>query len=402
MRRIVLASCVVLAALAVTAIAGASSKDGSLSVVAYSTPKTVYGKIIQAWQQTADGKGVSFTQSYAASTDQARAVAAGLKADLVFLSTGDDVNILVDAGLIDKNWDKQAYKGIEADTVVVFAVRNGNPKHIKNWSDLVKPGVQVVTPNPFSSGSAKWNILAAYGAQRRLGKSDAQAQAFVKKLFQHVVSQDTSGRNATNTFLSGKGDVLLTYESEALTSRAAGTDIQYVIPRQTMLIELPIAVLKSSSNKELANKFIRFTKSSVAQDLFGQYGWRPVNPTVAKKYASKYPSRPGIFRIDDKIFGGWRTVDKKWFEPERDHDRDRAQCRGANLWLAPHRPQRPRRAVRAGARERADTALSLGFVTALPHADRRAPARRASSRPRGRTAGRASGLPSRTRRRWPR
>ena len=313
MRRIVLASCVVLAALAVTAIAGASSKDGSLSVVAYSTPKTVYGKIIQAWQQTADGKGVSFTQSYAASTDQARAVAAGLKADLVFLSTGDDVNVLVDAGLIDKNWDKQAYKGIEADTVVVFAVRNGNPKHIKNWSDLVKPGVQVVTPNPFSSGSAKWNILAAYGAQRRLGKSDAQAQAFVKKLFQHVVSQDTSGRNATNTFLSGKGDVLLTYESEALTSRAAGTDIQYVIPRQTMLIELPIAVLKSSSNKELANRFIRFTKSSVAQDLFGQYGWRPVNPTVAKKYASKYPSRPGIFRIDDKIFGGWRTVDKKWF-----------------------------------------------------------------------------------------
>jgi sulfate/thiosulfate transport system substrate-binding protein len=313
MRRIVLASCVVLAALTATAIAGASSKDGSLSVVAYSTPKTVYGKIIQAWQQTADGKGVSFTQSYAASTDQARAVAAGLKADLVFLSTGDDVNLLVDAGLVDKSWDKQAYRGIEADTVVVFAVRNGNPKHIKSWADLVKPGIQVVTPNPFSSGSAKWNILAAYGAQRRLGKSDAQAQAYVKKLFQHVVSQDTSGRNATNTFLSGKGDVLLTYESEALTSRAAGTDIQYVIPRQTMLIELPIAVLKSSGNKDLANKFIRFTKGPVAQDLFGQYGWRPVNPTVAKKYAEKYPSRPGIFKVDDKIFGGWRTVDKKWF-----------------------------------------------------------------------------------------
>src|SRR5262245_16223854 len=313
MRRIALASGVVLAALTATAIAGASGKDGNLSVVAYSTPRTVYGKIIQAWQQTADGKGVSFTQSYAASTDQARAVAAGLKADLVFLSTGDDVNILVDAGLVDKNWDKQAYRGIEADTVVVFAVRNGNPKHIKGWADLVKPGVDVVTPNPFSSGSAKWNILAAYGAQRRLGKSDAQAQAYVKKLFQHVVSQDTSGRNATNTFLSGKGDVLLTYESEALTSRAAGTDIQYVIPRQTMLIELPIAVLKSSANKDLANEFIRFTKGPVAQDLFGQYGWRPVNPTVAKKYSEKYPSRPGIFKIDDKIFGGWRTVDKKWF-----------------------------------------------------------------------------------------
>src|SRR6478736_4601538 len=298
---------------AVTSSASARGSGTSLNAVVYSTPKTVFGKIIQAWQQTPDGKGVDFTQSYAASTDQARAVAAGLKADLVFLSTGDDVNLLVDAGLVDPNWDKQSYRGIEADTVVVFAVRNGNPKHIKSWADLVKPGVQVITPNPFSSGSAKWNILAAYGAQRRLGKSDAQAQAYVKKLFQHVVSQDTSGRNATNTFLSGKGDALLTYESEALTSRAAGTDIQYVIPRQTMLIELPIAVLKSSANKDLANRFIRFTKGPVAQDLFGQYGWRPVNPTVAKKYAEKYPSRPGIFKIDDRIFGGWRTVDKKWF-----------------------------------------------------------------------------------------
>jgi sulfate transport system substrate-binding protein len=233
----------------------------------------------------------------------------------VFLSTGDDVNILVDAGLVDPNWDKQSYRGIEADTVVVFAVRNGNPKHIKSWGDLVKPGVQVITPNPFSSGSAKWNILAAYGAQRRLGKSDAQAQAYLKTLFQHVVSQDTSGRNATNTFMSGKGDVLLTYESEALASRAAGTDIQYVIPRQTMLIELPIAVIKNSSNKELAQKFVRFTKGPVAQDLFGQSGWRPVLPAVAKKYASKYPARPGVFKIGDGIFGGWRAVDKKWFAP---------------------------------------------------------------------------------------
>jgi sulfate/thiosulfate transport system substrate-binding protein len=313
MRRIALAFVMLPLALATAAIADAAQKDGSLSIVAYSTPKTVYGKIIQAWQQTPDGKGVSFTQSYAASTDQARAVAAGLKADLVFLSTGDDVNILVDAGLVDRNWDKQAYKGIEADTVVVFAVRNGNPKHIKSWADLVKPGVQVVTPNPFSSGSAKWNILAAYGAQRRLGKTDKQAVAYVKQLFGHVVAQDSSGRNATNTFLAGKGDVLLTYESEALTSRAAGTDIQYVIPRQTMLIELPIAVLKSSSNKELAGKFVRFTKGPVAQDLLGQYGWRPVNPAVAKRYAEKYPSRPGISRIGDPIFGGWRTVDRKWF-----------------------------------------------------------------------------------------
>src|SRR5205809_2468425 len=256
------------------------------------------GKIIQAWQQTADGQGVSFSQTYGASTDQARAVAQGLKADVVFLSTGDDVNLLVDQGLVDSKWNRQSYGGIAADTVVVFAVRDGNPKHIKGWNDLIKPGVQVVTPNPFSSGSAKWNVLAAYGSQRRLGKTDKQATDYVKQLFRHVVSQDTSGRNATNTFLAGKGDVLLTYESEALNSRLNGQDIQYVIPRQSMLIELPIAVLKSSSNKDKANQFIRFVKGSTAQDLFAQYGFRPVNATVAKRYADKYPTRPGIFKID--------------------------------------------------------------------------------------------------------
>jgi len=289
----------------------------NLSLVAYSTPKTVMGKIIQAWQQTPDGKNVSFSQSYGASTDQARAVAQGLKADIVFLSTGDDVNLLVDDGLVDSTWNRQSYDGIAADTVVVFAVRNGNPKHIKGWADLVKPGVQVVTPNPFSSGSAKWNVLAAYGAERRLGKTDKQATAYVEKLFQHVVSQDTSGRNATNTFLSGKGDVLITYESEAFAARQNGQDIQYVIPRQSMLIELPIAVLKGSGSKNSANEFIRFVKGDTAQNLFGQYGFRPVNKKILARYAEKFPSRPGIFKIDDTFLGGWRNADKVWFDPNK-------------------------------------------------------------------------------------
>src|SRR5213078_2462454 len=249
------------AVVAALAAASAAAAGTNLSLVGYSTPKAVMGKIITAWQQTPDGKDASFSQSYGASTDQARAVANGLKADVVFLSTGDDVNLLVDAGLVDSKWNRQSDDGIAADTVVVFAVRNGNPKKIKGWADLVRPGVQVVTPNPFSSGSAKWNILAAYGAQRRLGKTDKQATAYVQQLFKHVVSQDTSGRNATNTFLAGKGDVLLTYESEALNSRLVGTDIPYVIPRQTMLIQLPIAVLKNSPNLDLANRFIRFTKT---------------------------------------------------------------------------------------------------------------------------------------------
>jgi sulfate/thiosulfate transport system substrate-binding protein len=314
MRRILICSVALGAALACGATAGAAGKGTTLSVVAYSTPKTVFGKIIEAWQQTPQGKDVSFVQSYGASGDQAKAVAAGLRADIVFLSTGLDVDTLVDAGLVDSHWDRQSYAGIEADTVVVFAVRNGNPKHIKGWNDLVRPGVQVVTPNPFSSGSAKWNVLAAYAAQRRLGKSERQAVAYVEQLFQHVVSQDTSGRNATNTFLSGKGDVLLTYESEALTSRMQGTDIEYVIPRQTMLIELPIAVLKNSPDRDTANAFVRFTKGDVAQDLFGRYGWRPVNARVARRYAEKYPVRPGIARIGDRLFGGWRAADAKWFD----------------------------------------------------------------------------------------
>src|SRR6185312_7161942 len=254
----------VFAALAVASVAAAGT---NLSFVGYSTPKAVMGKIIQAWQQTPDGKDASFSQSYGASTDQARAVANGLKADIVFLSTGDDVNLLVDAGLVDSKWNRQSYDGIAADTLVVFAVRNGNPKHIKGWADLTRKGVDVVTPNPFSSGSAKWNVLAAYGAQRRLGKTDKQATTYVRNLFKHVVSQDSSGRNATNTFLAGKGDVLITYESEAFAARQNGQDLQYVIPRQSMLIELPIAVLKNSSNKDAANEFVRFVKSDTAQNL---------------------------------------------------------------------------------------------------------------------------------------
>jgi sulfate transport system substrate-binding protein len=288
----------------------------TLNLVVYSTPKPVVSKIISDFQATPQGSGVNFTQSYGPSTSQAKAVIAGQPADIVFLSAGDDVNLLVDAGLVDQNWDQQGYNGIEANTVVVFALRDGNPKKIKGWNDLIKPGVQVVTPNPFSSGSAKWNILAAYGAQRHLGKTDAQAIQYVQQLFKNVVAQDTSGSNATNTFLSGKGDVLLTYESEAIAARAKGQNIQYVIPRQTMLIQLPIAVLKNSSNKDLANKFIQFTRSTPEQEVFGQNGFRPVVPAVAKQFKN-YPIRPGQFTVNDKTIGGWRAADAKWFDPNK-------------------------------------------------------------------------------------
>src|SRR5579862_1843520 len=305
----------VTAALVATAWAAAGT---TLNLVAYSTPKPVMAKIISDFSATPQGQGVSFTQSYGPSGDQAKAVIAGQPADVVFLSAGDDMNQLVDAGMVSPTWDEQSYDGIAADTVVVFAVRDGNPKHIKSWADLVKPGVQVVTPNPFSSGSAKWNVLAAYTAQRHLGKTNAQAIAYVKELFQHVVAQDTSGSNATNTFLSGKGDVLITYESEAITARLKGQDIQYVIPRQTMLIQLPIAVIKSGKNVDKANQFIRYLRSKPAQELFAQYGFRPVDPQVAAEPSLKkqFPARPGIFKVDDVYIGGWRNADKVWFDPK--------------------------------------------------------------------------------------
>jgi sulfate transport system substrate-binding protein len=302
-------------ALVVAAGAGAAAKDTTLNLVAYSTPKPVVTKIISDFRATSTGSGIGFNASYGGSSAQASAVVAGLPADLVYLSTGTDVNLLVDHGLVDAKYDRQSYNGVAARSVVVFAVRNGNPKQIKGWNDLLKPGIEVVTPNPFSAGIAKWNILAAYAAQRHLGKTDKQATEFVRKLFTHVVAQDSSGSNATNTFLSGKGDVLLTFESEAINARLAGRDVQYVIPRQTMLIELIAAVLRNSPNKDAANSFIRFMKSYPEQVVFGQNGYRPVNKQAAAQFAKQFPVRPGLITIDDKVIGGWRAADKKWFDP---------------------------------------------------------------------------------------
>ena len=298
--------------LALAASSSARSTDTKLSLVGYAVPREALGAVIKAWQQTPDGNDVSFTQSYGASGDQARAVAAGLEADVVQLSTGLDIELLVKAGLVDSKWNRQSAKGIATNSIVVFAVRDGNPKKIKNWNDLVKPGVGIVTPNPQSSGAAKWNVLAAYGAQRRLGKSDKQAIAWVERMFRNVVSLDTSGRNATNTFVAGRGDVFITYENEARLAK-----LQYVIPRQTLLIEAPIAVIKTSDNRDVANKFIRFTKTPPAQRIFAQYGFRPTVQSVYKEFEKQYPRRPGIFKIDDKYLGGWLAVEKKWFDPDK-------------------------------------------------------------------------------------
>lgn len=316
MRRLLLLALLVPVACAVVGAAQARQAGTTINLVAYSTPKPVMQKLISRFGHTSAGNGVSFSQSYGPSGSQARAIAAGQPASIAFLSTGLDIDTIADAGLVGKNWNKAPYSGIAADSVVAFVVRPGNPKHIHGWSDLVKPGVQVVTPNPFSSGSAKWNVLAAYGAARKSGMSDHKAVQFVTKLFKHVVSQDTSGSNAANTFFSGKGDVLITYESEAYSAFAAGKQGKLIVPKPTMLIELPMVALKDAPSA--AKAFIAYAHAPKQQAIFAANGYRPVVKSVLKRpnlasWAKKYKTGP-TFNIRDRIFGGWLKANRIWFD----------------------------------------------------------------------------------------
>ena len=311
---------VVASAMAAAAVAGSSSSvrsaDDQISLVAYSTPREAYAKLIPMFQKTAQGKDVSFKQSYAASGEQTRAVKAGLDADIVALSLAPDVDELVSAGIVDAKWKKQSYKGMVTDSLVVFVVRDGNPKKIKGWNDLLRSDIEIITPNPFTSGGARWNIMAAYGAWRKVGKSDKQAQANLLKLWKNVAVQDTSARASLNTFNSGKGDVLLAYENEALFARTQGLNLQFVIPKQTILIENPIAVTKSSDAKDSANAFLRFLRTPDAQQVFADNGYRPVLKSVLEKNRKKFPVRPGEFTIDQLGLGGWTKVQKRFFDPK--------------------------------------------------------------------------------------
>jgi sulfate/thiosulfate transport system substrate-binding protein len=292
--------------------AAARTSDTTLSTVGYSIPTTVFPKLESAFQQTAAGNGIKFTNSFAASEVQSKAVAAGLPADVVNFSISTDVDRLVSAGLVDKGWANNKYHGIVSKSVVVFVLRNGNPKHIKTWDDLVKPGVQVVFPNPFSSGGARWDVMAAYGAMLREGKKPAQAQAYLKQLFQHNVSQDTSGRNALNTFLAGKGDVLLTYESDAISAAQSGKPVFYAIPKATLQIETPLAAV-NGSNKAEAAKFVNWLYTPAAQTIWAQNGFRPVDLSVLRKFAKQFPPRPQLFKIG--YVGGWDKVNTQFFDP---------------------------------------------------------------------------------------
>jgi sulfate transport system substrate-binding protein len=288
----------------------------TLNLVAFSTPKPIMGVLIVNFQQKPAGQGVSFNQSYGPSGSQAKAIVAGQPADIAFLSNALDINTIADAGLVSKSWTHAPQGGIAADSVVALVVRPGNPKHIHSWKDLVKPGVQIVTPDPFPSGGAKWNVLAAYGQARKAGLSDKKAVAWVTKLFKNVVAQPTSSSAAASAFFSGEGDVLITYESEAYAAFSSGKQGQLVVPKPTMLIQLPMVATKSAP--AAAKAFIKFVHFPVQQKVFAANGYRPVIKSVLKSpdlasWRKKYNTGP-TFNIDNKLFGGWRKVNRVWFD----------------------------------------------------------------------------------------
>jgi sulfate/thiosulfate transport system substrate-binding protein len=301
MRRI---SSALLIALAFPALAAGAAKDTKLTLVAYSTPREAYGLLVPAFQKTAAGKNISFSQSYGSSGEQARAVAAGLDADLVALSLEPDVTSLVRKDLVPKNWKQDRWRGMVTRSVVVFVVREGNPKKIKTWGDLLKPGVQVINPNPATSGGAKWNVMAAYGGALREGRTPKQAEAYLARLWKHIVAQPTSAREALQAFTTGRGDVLLAYENEAIFAQKKNQPVDFVVPRATILIENPIAVTSVSKHKREARAFLKYLRTAPAQRIFADNGYRSVTRKVTDRR---------VFTI--RYLGGWPAVERTFFDP---------------------------------------------------------------------------------------
>jgi sulfate transport system substrate-binding protein len=292
-----------------------SSGGGSVNLVAYSVPKPAYDALGAAFTKTAAGKGVSINPSYGPSGTQSKAVLAGQKADYVAFSVEHDMTKLVPTK-VAADWNSGPTKGLVSDSVVVIVVRKGNPLHITGWDDLVKPGVKIVTPDPASSGSAKWNILAAYSHVTATGGSDADAQAYLKKFFGNVVSRASSGAEASQQFVAGTGNVLISYEDEAIAARQAGEDVDYIVPDQTILIQNPAAVTTSASSA--AKAFLSFVESAAGQQIFVSKGFRPVldgvkvgTVTGANDPSNPFPTPTTLVTIDQ--LGGWSKVNDEFF-----------------------------------------------------------------------------------------
>jgi sulfate/thiosulfate-binding protein len=292
---------------------GSGSGGGKLDVVGYSTPESVYAETLEpAFEKTSQGEGVSFSNSFGASGDQSRAVVAGQPASVVHFSQAGDMERLVEEGeLVAKDWEANKYKGIATNSVVVILTRSGNPEGIKSFKDIEDKGVDVVTPNPFSSGSARWNIMAVYGAALEEGDSPDQALAAVKTVLEQTVAQPGSGRDAFSAFSQGQGDVLLTYENEAIKAEKEGEDVEYVIPPSTLQIETPIAVTKDAP-EPAAEDFLNWLWSDAGQELWAENGYRPVNPKLVDP--KQFPTPKQLFKVSK--FGGWGKINDEFFDEE--------------------------------------------------------------------------------------
>lgn len=290
---------------------GSSSGSSKLDVVGYSTPEAVYEEALEpGFEATPDGEGVSFSNSFGASGDQSRAVEAGQPASVVHFAQGGDMIRLVEGGQVAPDWNKQQFNGIAQNSVVVLAVRKGNPEGLKSFDDLLTKDVDVVTPNPFSSGGARWNLMAVYGSQLNQGKSEQEALDAVKTVLEKTAVQPGSARDALTAFTQGEGDVLLAYENEAIKAQEEGEDIDYVIPTSTIQIETPIAVTKEAS--ESAQKFLDYIWSDAGQELWAENGYRPANPKLVDE--KQFPTPQDLFTIDQ--FGGWEKVNDEFFDDE--------------------------------------------------------------------------------------
>jgi sulfate transport system substrate-binding protein len=297
---------------------GGPAKTTTIDLVSYSTPQTAYGLIEKSFQKTDAGEGVTFKESYGPSGDQSRAVEGGQHADVVNFSLESDVTRLVDAKLVSPDWKAETGNdGIVADSVVVLVVRKGNPKHIEGWDDLIKPGVGIVTPNPASSGGARWNTLAAYGHVLATGGTESDAQKYLTDYFKHAVALPGSARDALTSFVSGNGDVLVSYENEAILARQKGEDVEYIVPDQTLLIETPAATTLDAPKQ--ATEFVKYLFSNEAQTAFRDSGYRPVIDGLAGEVkgatdpAKPFPTPEKLLTVG-KDFGGWDEAKKKFFD----------------------------------------------------------------------------------------
>lgn len=330
-RRFVITS-IVLTILGLTPVGGGGPEglaaDRELMLAIYSVPKEAYeNKLIPAFKQhwkQLTGQDIRVRSSYGASGAQARAIIGGFEADVAALSVEGDVDQIAKAGLITHEWRKGADHGNVSASVVAFGVRKGNPKNIKTWEDLTKPGVEVLYPNPKTSGGAMWDIIAIYGAGLKLadpkqGSADAQAAVLLKRIQKNVKVMDKSGRESVTTFERGVGDVIVTYENELLPRVKSGRPMELVLPAETILIENPAAIVDRNVDKhkvrDIAEAFVAFLHSEDAQRAFAEYDFRTVPVIPAGGQPGKaFPQPAHLFTITE--LGGWDKVASLLFGPQ--------------------------------------------------------------------------------------